>query len=309
MSVSYRRLVFLVSVLALPLLTFDVNATAQPDFFSGSDEIRGRVSNLRAGSSMQVVLREGEHGRFFDQAQVSGDGVFRLHGSIAAGAPYRLEVRQGNEVLHQETVWANSAAMGLTVTLPEPKQESPVSTETISIARLLHAPSAKAKRLFDKAMETADLAESIELLQKAVDEHAAYIEAHHNLAVRLTRAGQFDQAVQHFKQVLDLDPSNAMTWANLGVTLEAMGDDAAAETAAKQALVFEPRSPTANYLLGTLLLRQEKSLTQAAELLGNAADEFPVAGLLQIDALLAAGETAPARRALHSLVAAANGVH
>jgi Flp pilus assembly protein TadD len=173
----------------------------------------------------------------------------------------------------------------------------------------LHAPPAKAAKLFEKAMTVVDLAESIALLEKAIEEHPEYIEARHNLAVRLGRMRQYDRAVKHFEIVLQLDPSSAMAWANLGVTLDAMGDAEAAETAAKQALDLQPRSPIASFLLGSILLRRGANLGYAAELLGNAADEFPLAGLLQIDALLAAGETAPARSALHSLVAAANGVH
>jgi tetratricopeptide (TPR) repeat protein len=172
-----------------------------------------------------------------------------------------------------------------------------------------NAAPAKAEKVFIKSMDTADLAESIELLEKAIDMHPNYIEAHHNLAVHLSRLGDFDAAFRHFENALELDPSSAMAWANLGVTLDATGDVAAAETAARQAIVLEPRSEFASYLLGSLLLRAEKNLPYAAELLGNAADQFPVAGLLQIDALLASGDMLPARHALQSLVvASASGV-
>jgi tetratricopeptide (TPR) repeat protein len=292
----------------LPLFTFEAQMTAQPGAFHAAEEIRGRIENLSAGSSALVVLRDSASGRLFDQTPVGSDGAFRLHGAASGSRGYSLEVHDGQRLLHQENVWSPAAVGDLTVTLPAAKVK-PSSNETVSVARLLHAPPAKAAKLFEKAMTVVDLAESIALLEKAIEEHPEYIEARHNLAVRLGRMRQYDRAVKHFEIVLQLDPSSAMAWANLGVTLDAMGDAEAAETAAKQALDLQPRSPIASFLLGSILLRRGANLGYAAELLGNAADEFPLAGLLQIDALLAAGETAPARSALHSLVAAANGVH
>ena len=308
MSISYRRGLLLGSLLLLPLFAFEAHVDAQPGSFGGSEEIRGRIANLSAGSSALVVLRDSSGGHLFDQSHVGSDGAFRLHGSMPAGGVYRLEVRDGQRLLHEENVWARGMTGDLTVTLPTPKTE-PASNQTVSVARLLNAPPAKAAKLFDKAMMTTDLGESIDLLRKAVDEHPNFIEARHNLAVRLGRVRKFAEAVAQFEKVLELDPSSSLAWANLGVALDSLGDVDAAETAAKQALAIEPRSVIGSYVLGSILLRRGANLAYAAELLGNAADQFPVAGLLQVDALLAAGETAPARNALHSLVAAANGVH
>jgi tetratricopeptide (TPR) repeat protein len=292
----------------LPLFTFEAHMEAQPGSYQAAEEVRGRIENLGVGGSALVVLRDSASGRMFDQARVGSDGEFLLHGTASSSRGYSLEVRDGHRLLHQENVWSPTAVRNLTVTLPEPKLQ-PSSSETVSVARLLHAPSAKAAKLFAKAMTVSDLEESIALLEKAVEEHPEFIEARHNMAVRLGRIREYDRAVKQFEVVLQLDPSSAMAWANLGVALDAMGDMAGAETAAKQALVLEPRSRLGSFLLGSILLRRSSNLTYAAELLGNAAEEFPLAGLLQIDALLAAGETAPARIALHSLVAAANGVH
>ncbi len=292
----------------LPLFTFEAQMEAQPGAFHAAEEVRGRIENLSAGSSALVVLRDSSSGRLFDQTPVGSDGAFRLHGAASGSRGYSLEVRDGQRLIHQENVWSPAPVGDITVTLPVPKVQ-PSSNETVSVARLLHAPPEKASKLFEKAMTLTDLKESIALLEKAIEEHPDYIEARHNLAVRLGRMRQYDRAVKEFETVLQLDPSSAMAWANLGVTLDAMGDVPAAETAAKQALFLEPRSAVASYLLGSILLRQGVNLAHAAELLGNAADQFPVAGLLQVDALLASGETAPARNALHSLVAAANGVH
>lgn len=308
MSISLRRGLLFGSLLMLPLFTFEAHMEAQPGSFHAAEEIQGRIENLSAGSSALVVLRDSSSGRLFDQMPVGSDGQFRLHGAASGSRGYSLEVRDGQRLLHRQNVWSPAPISDLTVTLPEPTVQ-PSSNETVSVARLLHAPSAKAAKLFDRAMTVTDLKESISLLEKAIKEHPEYIEAHHNLAVRLGRLRKYDVAVKHFEVVLQLDPSSAMAWANLGVVLDAMGDAPAAETAAKQALVLAPRSPLANFLLGSILLRQGVNLAYAAELLGNAAGQFPLAGLLQVDALLAAGETAPARNALHSLVAAANGVH
>lgn len=309
MSISLRRRLLVGSLLMLPLFTFEAHMEAQPGGFHAVEEVRGRIENLSAGSSALVVLRDSSSGRMFDQTRVGSDGAFRLHGAASGSRGYSLEVRDGQRLLHQENVLSPAAVGDLTVTLPTPKAQPPASKETISVARLLHAPPAKAARLFEKAMTVADIKESIGLLEKAIAEHPEYIEARHNLAVRLGRTRQYERAVKHFEKVLELDPSSAMTWSNLAVTLEALGDSDAAETAAKQALAIEPRSTLASFVLGSILLREGVNLGQAADLLGVAANEFPLASLLQIDALLAAGKTAPARNALHSLVAAANGVH
>lgn len=308
MSMSFRRGLFFGSLLILPLFTFEAEMEAQPGAFHSTTEIRGRIENLSAGSSAWVVLRNSRNGRLFDQTSVAANGEFSLRGVETSRQGYNLEVRDGQRVLHREHVWAPSMGGALTVILPKPKV-TPSSNETVSVARLLHAPSAKAARLFAKAMSVSDVEESVSLLQKAVKEHPEYIEARHNLGVRLGKLRKYDRAVEQFEMVLQLDPSCAMAWANLGVTLHAMGDADAARTAAEQALALELRSPLGSFLLGSILLRQNVNLAHAAELLGTAAEEIPLAGLLQIDALLAAGKTAPARNALHSLVAAANGVH
>lgn len=292
----------------LPLFTFETEMEAQPSALHSIEEIRGRIENLSAGASAWVVLRDSSTGHMFDQAEVDAHGEFRLSGIASSSRGYSLEVRDGQRVLHQENVRTPHVAGGLTVTLPEPT-ERPSSGETVSVARLLHAPPAKAARLFAKAMGVDDLEESIALLEKAIEAHPEYIEARHNLGARLAKLRQFDRAVEQFRMVLELDPSCAMAWASLGITLNEMGDVQGAQTAAEQALALEPRSPLASFLLGSILLGRNVNLAYAAELLGNAAEQIPVAGLLQVDALLAAGETAPARHALHSLVAATPGVH
>jgi tetratricopeptide (TPR) repeat protein len=308
MSISFRRGFLFAVLLLLPLFAFEAHMRAQPDASRGAEIVWGRIENLSAGGSAVVVLRESSSGRLLDQKPVGYDGSFRLQGATSGSRGYSLEVRDGQRLLHEEYVLPLSLAGEIRVTIRAPKVQ-PSADGTVSVARLLHAPPAKAARLFDKAMTAGDLRESIELLEKAVEAHPEYIEARHNLAVRLGRLRQYDRAVEQFKAVLELDPSSAMAWANLGIALDALGDAEAAETAAKQALALEPRSAPASFLLGFILLRRGVNLAAAAELLGNAATQFPVAGLLQVDALLAAGETAPARHALHSLVAAANGVH
>lgn len=225
----------------LPLFMFEGKMEAQLGAFHDAEEIRGRIENLSAGSSALVVLRDSSSGRLFDQTPVNSDGAFRLRGGASAGRGYSLEVRDGQRLIHQENVWSPVTAGDITVTLPTSKVQSS-SNETVSVARLLHAPPAKAAKLFEKAMTVTDLKESIALLGKAIEVHPDYIEAHHNLAVRLGRIRQYDRAVKEFETVLELDPSSAMAWANLGVTFDAMGDVPAAETAAKQALVLDPLS-------------------------------------------------------------------
>ena len=270
MSVSYRQVLLHGSLILL--FTLEGQLEAQPGAFHAAEEIQGRIENL------------------------------------SAGRRYGLEAPDGRRQIHQQEVWSPAADGEPTFTLPTPARR-PSSNETVSVARLLHAAPAKAAKLFEKAMAGADLRKSIALLERAIEEHPDYIEAHHNLAVRLGRVREYDRAVKEFEAVLELDPSSAMAWANLGVTLDAMGDSAAAETAARHALTLEPRSAIGSYLLGSILLRRGADLDSAATLLGNAADRFPAAALLQVDALLAAGEIAPARQALRSLAAAANGVH
>lgn len=308
MSFSFRKGLLIGSLLMLPLFTFETQMEAQPSAFRSTEEIRGRIENLGAGSSAWVVLRDSDSGRMFDQASVDANGEFSLSGIASSSRAYSLEVRDGQRLLYQEDVWAPPMAGALTVTLPAPKAQAS-SGETVSVARLLHAPPAKAARLFAKAMAASDAYEAISLLEKAIEAHPEYIEARHNLAVRLDKLQQYDRAVEQFETVLQLDPSCVMAWAGLGVTLNEMGDVQGAETAAEQALALEPRSPLASFLLGTILLNRNAKLAYAAELFGNAAEQIPVAGLLRVDALLAAGETVPARHALHSLVAAAHGVH
>jgi len=88
---------------------------------------------------------------------------------------------------------------------------------------------------------------------------------------RAEDSGKLQQACELYRQAVSLAPRYPKAHINLGIALEAMGDNPAAIRAYEQALATDPAHPAANYNLGKLLhahgdrLRAESLLTRALQ--------------------------------------------
>ena len=161
---------------------------------------------------------------------------------------------------------------------------------TISIARLKHRVSSKARREFaraDREMRKRHLEASIEHLIKAIEIDPAYVEAQNNLGARYILLGDYEQAITHLRTASRLDLDSIFASTNLGMALWLAGRCAEAEPVARDAVLLCPSFLRAQYLLGMVLAG--KGAPEALEHLEKSAAEIPKARLLAAGILLKRG--------------------
>lgn len=80
---------------------------------------------------------------------------------------------------------------------------------------------------------------------------------------RAEDAGQLEQACALYREAVRLAPQSAKAHLNLGIALQALGDDAGATAGYENALALDPANPYAGYNFGKL--RYERGAPEAAE--------------------------------------------
>jgi predicted O-linked N-acetylglucosamine transferase (SPINDLY family) len=109
---------------------------------------------------------------------------------------------------------------------------------------------------------------------------------------RAEDAGKLEEACALYREALRLAPRSARAHLNLGIALQALGDDAGAIARYQQALVLDPANPYAGYNFGKL--RHERGAHGEAESLLRRAlrsrPEFPEARVVLACALEAQGK-------------------
>jgi len=66
------------------------------------------------------------------------------------------------------------------------------------------------------------------------------------------KRGEHEEAVAAFKRVIELDPTSAIDYANLGVNYQALGEEAKAKNYYRMALRLDPRIEFARTRLSQL---------------------------------------------------------
>jgi arylsulfatase A-like enzyme/Tfp pilus assembly protein PilF len=103
--------------------------------------------------------------------------------------------------------------------------------------------------------ETGALDKSAALLQVVIAAHPDYVEAYNSLGVVLSRMNRDVEARAAFRRVLDLDPTSARAYENLGVHELRSGDGAAGERDLQHALELDAGLAGARNALAALYLR------------------------------------------------------
>jgi tetratricopeptide (TPR) repeat protein len=125
----------------------------------------------------------------------------------------------------------------------------------------------EAKTYFDKVVEYTsgtDMADANNRREEAL----------FNLGVLAFRQKNYDEAVGNFKAALRIRNDASDTYMYLAQSLEALGQNADAETAVRYALRFDPNFAQGRYLLGKLLLADGNKLSASAEI-GRALELSP----------------------------------
>ncbi|MFC1854374.1 tetratricopeptide repeat protein [Candidatus Dependentiae bacterium] len=94
--------------------------------------------------------------------------------------------------------------------------------------------------------------------QDAVRKAPGKARAHNNLGVALSESSQYEKAIPHFLQAVQLDKFYSDPWSNLAVAYSAGGRDDEAIDALKEGIRLSPSYPEAYNNLGTLLLKKKK---------------------------------------------------
>jgi protein O-GlcNAc transferase len=105
-------------------------------------------------------------------------------------------------------------------------------------------------------LEAGALPQAAQLLEAVIASYPDYADAHNSLAVVYSRIGKHDRARAEFRKVLDLDPTSATAYENLGIDAMGSGDLAAAADHLTHALELDPRLARAHNALAAVLLRQ-----------------------------------------------------
>lgn len=238
-------------------------------------------------------------GRYFRIATLIGCAAVHVEAQHSSSYPFPNPNRRSPS---PETL-AEDENLDRFVT-PSHAPARPVSG-TISVARLKHRVSSKARREFvraDDEMRKKHLEASIEHLNQAVEIDPDYVEAHNNLGARYIQAGDYDRAITHLRTASRLDPTSVFAVTNLGMALWLAGHCGEAEQAARDAVRLAPSFLRAQYLLGVVLAAE--GVPEALEHLEKSSKEIPSARLLAAGIRLRPGAKISASRDASGLLAA-----
>jgi tetratricopeptide (TPR) repeat protein len=99
---------------------------------------------------------------------------------------------------------------------------------------------------------------SITLYEHAVEVTKDNSLMHNNYGVALLKKGRLDEAIEHFSEVLRINPRDYTAYNNLGIVLEEQGRISQAVENWNKALEINPDYPFAHYHLGCVLKSQGK---------------------------------------------------
>ena len=119
--------------------------------------------------------------------------------------------------------------------------------------------------------------EAVEMYRKSLELDPDSTAGHFNLASSLARSGEFAEAEQHFRAVIDADPSSR-AYTGLGIVLWQQGQQDEGIANMRAAIEADPKNATARDQLGKMLLETgkleeaRKELAQAKALNPNLGD-------------------------------------
>jgi len=157
---------------------------------------------------------------------------------------------------------------------PEPPKPAPARPATVSMEILRHPPSAKGRRLLEKALRLANLGNhlaAIQGLQEALaKEPTAAPYAHNLLGIEYLKMKQVAKAKDCFEEAARLMPHESLNHSNLGLSLALVGEWESAEKEERAALELDHANFRASSILAFITswreTHREKSSSQAGAL-------------------------------------------
>jgi len=188
--------------------------------------------------------------------------------------------------------------------LPTDPSRLPRLGDSISISDL-SIPSKALKEIqrSQSSLKSGDVRSSAQHLERALQIYPNYLEGHNSLGARYVDLGEYDKAATEFRKAIAIDSRVMQPINNLSVVLFLQQRYGEAEAAARRALDLDPRSPTARYMLGTILATEKRKPAEAMELLRQTKREFPDSYLLLAQILLRRGSVEEAKSELREYLA------
>ncbi len=139
----------------------------------------------------------------------------------------------------------------------------------VSVDVLRHPLSEKARRAFQRALETFNAGHDEAAREQLVDTLGKYPDSapyvHSVLGVIYVRMSRFEDAVTAFEQAVSFLPHDATTHYNLGLSLACARDYARAEQETRKALELDPKSAPAQALWHILQDHRPEILNSRSE--------------------------------------------
>ena len=152
-----------------------------------------------------------------------------------------------------------------------------VGGHSVSLARMQHKTPKKAEKEFiaaHHAVEKGRRNEAIDHLRQAIQLDPLYFEAYNNLGVQLVQEGLMEEACEALQKAVDIDDTDPLAEMNLAYTLLVLKRYPQAEEAARASLRGDSLSPRARFYLALSLLEQRKNQKEALFHLTKASEQF-----------------------------------
>jgi tetratricopeptide (TPR) repeat protein len=160
---------------------------------------------------------------------------------------------------------------------------SHTSPATISVQELSHTIPRGALKQFNQATtcrRKGDFQGAIEHLNQAIAIDPQFWAAINDLGSVYFYLNKLDLAIPQFQKVIDMNPDQAIGYANLANAYLHKGDPAGAERVAREEIKVDHASTLGHLLLGVSMLVQKRFTDEAQHNLEMAVREFPQARLM-----------------------------
>ena len=112
---------------------------------------------------------------------------------------------------------------------------------------------------FNRALDhfrAGSYGDALRIVEPLGSRHPEVAEIQHLLAIILDLNRRPEEANQHFRRAVELQPTSVVFRTNFGASLMRLGHASEAAAEFREALELEPNHPTASFNLGTILLQQ-----------------------------------------------------
>jgi tetratricopeptide (TPR) repeat protein len=211
-------------------------------------------------------------------SDVGTDGSFEFRNVPYGSYQLAFTDRRG-EVIYATLVSVDAQRAPLVVRIPERPVEQPPAGR-VSVAQLLHPPDRKALQAMVAAQKLAaagDYAGAVKELERAVRISPDYADAYTNLAAQHIRLGRYRQALSEIARATQIAGPTALALCNAAVAQWSLGRGNEAVESLRRSIELDPQYAPAHYMLGGVLGKDPRTLSEAVSHLEQAAQTIPAA--------------------------------